>query len=235
MERVWQALESRLQQRQAQAPAAVVQPAETITGLRQKSTSAEQSVLDLIAGIGQLFEKPAPRVVHETGKAAPVDARRSRARTGCGGAWPNQQPIAAAHRRGPCTPMPTEAATSNRNRSRRCMSNPNRPRPYIQLRPRRNPKLKLNQTPRPPGTDPSSPFTKPVAQEPEPPCSPGARCGAAPRRPWLWRKPAEPAPKLEDKPPVILFKPKDSGRKWRIPFVSSFLLMAVAIAWLEFM
>jgi hypothetical protein len=42
-------------------------------------------------------------------------------------------------------------------------------------------------------------------------------------------------PKLEEKPPVILFKPKDSGRKWRIPFVSSFLLMAAAIAWLQFM
>jgi hypothetical protein len=42
-------------------------------------------------------------------------------------------------------------------------------------------------------------------------------------------------PKLEEKPPVILFKPKDSGRKWRIPFVSSFLLMAAALAWLQFM
>src|SRR5580700_910022 len=50
VERVWQALESRLQQRPAPAPPAVVQPVETITGLRQKSTSAEQSVLDLIAG-----------------------------------------------------------------------------------------------------------------------------------------------------------------------------------------
>src|ERR1019366_4527004 len=63
VERVWQALESRLQQREAHAPPAV--PLETISGLRQKSTSAEQSVLDLIAGIGQLFEKPAPRVVRE--------------------------------------------------------------------------------------------------------------------------------------------------------------------------
>ena len=44
---------------------------------------------------------------------------------------------------------------------------------------------------------------------------------------------AEPRP--DGKPPVILFKPKEAGRKWRIPFVSSFLLMAVAIAWLEFM
>jgi hypothetical protein len=42
-------------------------------------------------------------------------------------------------------------------------------------------------------------------------------------------------PKLEEKPPVILFRPRESGRKWRIPFVSSFLLMAVAIAWLQFM
>ena len=49
---------------------------------------------------------------------------------------------------------------------------------------------------------------------------------------WPWRR-TKPAP--EDKPPVILFRPKDSGRKWRIPFVSSFLLMAAAIAWLQFM
>jgi hypothetical protein len=42
-------------------------------------------------------------------------------------------------------------------------------------------------------------------------------------------------PKPDEKPPVILFKPKESGRKWRIPFVSSFLLMTVAVAWLQFM
>ena len=61
VERVWEVLESRLQQRQAQAPPAKVQPVESVSGLRQKSTSAEQSVLDLIAGIGQLFEKPTPK------------------------------------------------------------------------------------------------------------------------------------------------------------------------------
>jgi hypothetical protein len=59
VERVWQSLESRLQQRAAPAPAAA-RPAESITVLREKTSSAEQSVMDLIAGLGNLFEKPAP-------------------------------------------------------------------------------------------------------------------------------------------------------------------------------
>ena len=81
VERVWQALESRLQQRQAQAPPPV-QPPEIISGLRQKSTSAEQSVLDLIAGIGQLFEKPAPRAVPEAAHVRTGTGRRDTRRTG---------------------------------------------------------------------------------------------------------------------------------------------------------
>jgi hypothetical protein len=74
VERVWQALESRLQQRETYAPAArvTVRPPETITGLRQKSTSAEQSVLDLIATLGQLFDKSAPRTAHETPVTSPA-------------------------------------------------------------------------------------------------------------------------------------------------------------------
>jgi hypothetical protein len=83
---------------------------------------------------------------------------------------------------------------------------------------------------------------KPVAKEPAAAVEPAP----APASPAHQEPAAEPVaaavavadvvePALEDKPPVILFKPKDTGRKWRIPFVSSFLLMAAAIAWLEFM
>jgi uncharacterized protein YktB (UPF0637 family) len=53
VERVWQSLESRLLQRTEPS-----QTPESIGELRQKSASAEQSVVDLIAGIGQIFEKP---------------------------------------------------------------------------------------------------------------------------------------------------------------------------------
>ena len=53
VERVWQSLESRLLQRTEPA-----QTPESIGELRHKSASAEQSVLDLIEGIGQIFEKP---------------------------------------------------------------------------------------------------------------------------------------------------------------------------------
>jgi hypothetical protein len=42
-------------------------------------------------------------------------------------------------------------------------------------------------------------------------------------------------PQHDDKPPVILFKPKESGRKWRIPFVSGFMLMTVTAACLRLM
>jgi len=213
VERVWQALESRLQERQAQAPA-VVQPPETISGLRQKSTSAEQSVLDLIAGIGQLFEKPAPRVVHEATlremppaptpesvAAAPAAAEHVPS------AHVEPEPVVAAH----ISPAPEARA-------------PQAPAPEPEAEP-----------------EPKSPvitMPKPVAREPEAAVEPAPPAGQEPT--------AEPSaaaaavadvvePALEDKPPVILFKPKDPGRKWRIPFVSSFLLMAVAVAWLEFM
>jgi hypothetical protein len=91
---------------------------------------------------------------------------------------------------------------------------------------------------------PATPEPKPEAQaEPEPEAAPVAKpepVAKAPEEPAAVPAAAMGAeeiaePKLEEKPPVILFKPKDSGRKWRIPFVSSFLLMAAAIAWLQFM
>ena len=72
VERVWQSIESRLLQRTVPA-----QTPESIGELRQKSASAEQSVLDLIAGIGQIFEKPgaveaAPE--HTNGSRPPQEA-----------------------------------------------------------------------------------------------------------------------------------------------------------------
>jgi myosin heavy subunit len=218
VERVWQALESRLQERQAQAPP-VVQPPEAISGLRQKSTSAEQSVLDLIAGIGQLFEKPAPRVVHEAASREtqpPV---------------PAQEPVAAA----PVAAEPVPPAQVE-------------PEPVVAAHTSPAPQARAPQAPAPePEAEPepeSSVITmpKPVAKEPAAAVEPAP----APASPAHQEPAAEPVaaavavadvvePALEDKPPVILFKPKDTGRKWRIPFVSSFLLMAAAIAWLEFM
>jgi hypothetical protein len=68
VERVWQSLESRLLQRTEPS----LTP-ESIGELRQKSASAEQSVVDLIAGIGQIFEKPvaAPEPTNGTHAAHP--------------------------------------------------------------------------------------------------------------------------------------------------------------------
>jgi uncharacterized protein YktB (UPF0637 family) len=62
VERVWQSLESRLLQRTEPALTPVL-----IGELRQKSASAEQSVADLIAGIGQIFEKPVQTVEPSNG------------------------------------------------------------------------------------------------------------------------------------------------------------------------
>ena len=204
VERVWQALESRLQQREAHAPPAVVQPLETISGLRQKSTSAEQSVLDLIAGIGQLFEKPAPRVVREAPQretpppaAAPVPPA------------PVEPEPVAAH----LEPEPVVAAHTP-------------PAPEPEAEP--EPEAPVIVMPKPEAKAPEAA----VETAPAPPTQqePAAALVAAA---VAVEEIAE--PKLDEKSPVILFKPKESGRKWRIPFVSSFLLMAVAIAWLQFM
>ena len=202
VERVWQALESRLQQREAHAPPAV--PLETISGLRQKSTSAEQSVLDLIAGIGQLFEKPAPRVVREAPQretpppaAAPVPPA------------PVEPEPVAAH----LEPEPVVAAHTP-------------PAPEPEAEP--EPEAPVIVMPKPEAKTPEAA----VETAPAPPTQqePAAALVAAA---VAVEEIAE--PKLDEKSPVILFKPKESGRKWRIPFVSSFLLMAVAIAWLQFM
>jgi hypothetical protein len=57
-EAVWRSIEGRLLQDAAQA-AGSGRTADTVSALRQKSTSAEQSVLDMIAGIGRLFERTA--------------------------------------------------------------------------------------------------------------------------------------------------------------------------------
>jgi hypothetical protein len=222
VERVWQALESRLQQRQAQAPV-MVQPAETISGLRQKSTSAEQSVLDLIAGIGQLFEKPAPRVTH----AAPVHAAPPEA------ALPpvhNEPAVAAAH----VEPAPAAAAPAAEP-----VAGIHAVEPAATPAPAPPPAVEVHIE-----AEPEAPAAAPepvTAKEPEV----AAELAAPPAAPVPLGPVAVPAaaavdsaeilePKLEEKPPVILFKPKDSGRKWRIPFVSSFLLVVAALAWLQF-
>jgi len=220
VERVWQALESRLQQRQAQAPA-LAQPLETISGLRQKSTSAEQSVLDLIAGIGQLFEKPAPRVVHEAPRETPPPA-------------PAPEPAMAA----PVPPVhvePEPVVTADvEPESVAAASTPPAPEAPAPEAPAPEPEAKA---------EPESPVvaTEPAAKAPEaavePAQAPSAQEPAAePAAAAVAVAVAEAAePALEEKSPVILFKPKDPGRKWRIPFVSSFLLTALAIAWLQFM
>jgi hypothetical protein len=185
-EQVWRAIESRLQQREAHARQAAAPALETISGLRQKSTSAEQSVLDLIAGLGQLFEKPAAQAVRGI---APTVA----------------QLHAVAE---PATAAPASPAVES------------------------EPEAKA---------EPTHVIGKPalVAMAPKPTGEPAAappglqEAAAAPAEATVDE--GEIAKLLEEKPPVILFRPKDSGRKWRIPFVSSFLLMAAAIAWLQLM
>jgi len=255
VERVWQALESRLQQRQAQAPV-VAPPLETIGGLRQKSTNAEQSVLDLIAGIGQLFEKPAPRVVHEatggpvSAGPAPVPAVSAPVELAAVEPEPIKpepiQPVAAGPdvaEPAPTEPEPVVAAAADPEPD---VPPHTEPEPVVAAHaeaepivtafspPALEPEAEAEPEPEP-EPEPESPvmaLPKPVSQEPATPSrqEPAAASAAAA---VAVAEVAEPA--LEEKPPVILFKPKDSGRKWRIPFVSSFLLMAVAIAWLEFM
>jgi uncharacterized protein YktB (UPF0637 family) len=157
-ERVWHSIEERLLQRGAPAPPPT-HPAESVTELRQKSSTAEQSVLDLIAGIGQLFERtPAPR---ETAPAAQEAA-------------PERQP-----------PEPTVVPVAALD-----------------------------------GTEAATPEPEAEA-EPEPPAA-----MEEPAQPALQ---VVPAPSGDDVPEeasvVLLFRPKQPGRKWRIPFVSSLFLM----------
>ncbi len=265
VERVWQALESRLQERQAQAPASAVvaQPAETITGLRQKSTSAEQSVLDLIAGIGQLFEKPAPRGARETAVAEPASPVSK--------APAVPEPVAAAVVEPPVAPPP--AAHVAPPPAAPATAAPVAPPPAAPLPIRLahvepEPAVAVHVEPEPVAAAHMPPPPPVIEPEPEAHAEADAEAEAEPENSIIFmQKPAaktpeaavdpnhsvehEPAaasaseastpmeemgePKPDEKPPVILFKPKESGRKWRIPFVSSFLLMAVAVAWLQFM
>ena len=69
-----------------------------------------------------------------------------------------------------------------------------------------------------------------VAPAPEPAASPLAALPEA--------EPQEPSPpkqEAEEEFPISLLTRKEPVRKWRIPFVSSFFLVAIAIAWLQFM
>jgi len=259
VERVWQALESRLQQREAQAPPMAVQPLETITGLRQKSTSAEQSVLDLIAGIGQLFEKPAPRAARET----PAPAMPSPEPEPPAAQMPAEpEPVAAAH----VEPEPVAVHVEPEPVVEAHVE----PEPVaVHVEPEPVAEAHVEPAPIAAAHTPPAPVPEPEAKaepapEPEPEAQvivihkPEAKAPQAAPPPPPQQEPAGAPvaaamavdhalengvektvgeiaePKLEEKPPVILFKPKESGRKWRIPFVSSFLLMAVAIAWLQF-
>ena len=229
VERVWQALESRLQQREAQAPPVVVQSPETITGLRQKSTSAEQSVLDLIAGIGQLFEKPAPRVVRET----PPPSPRYEPPAAQIPAAP--EPVASVHvEPEPVAPVYVEPEPVTPVHAA--------PEPVVEAHVEAEPVAEA-YTPPAPEPEPEAKAEAQAEPEPEPEAHVIAAPQPAAKAPEPAMEPVAAAPiaaavaveeQPEDKPPVILFKPKESGRKWRIPFVSSFLLMAVAIAWLQF-
>lgn len=217
VERVWQALETRLQQR---APAPVAQPVETISDLRQRSTSAERNVLDLIAGIGHLFEKSAPPAVRETPPPEAQPEAPAAAAAGPEAVEPAAQPVAEA-----APQSEAEAAA-----------------PPDDLEP-------------PPPASPELAEPAPVAAAPAPPAEPEAEAQTPPEAGVIRMpepKAAEPAAMedateagdqeseageepVEGKSPVILFKPKEAGRKWRIPFVSSFLLMTAAFAWLQLM
>ncbi len=224
VERVWQALESRLQQRESHAPAAAAAPVESITGLRQKSTSAEKSVLDLIAGIGQLFEKPAPRSTPPPPPAEPPAVQQMAV----------AEPVAvvpepaAVPEPAHVEPEPVVAAVA---------APAPKPAPKVEPEPEPEPEAKHEPEAK---SEPAAPvFGKPelVVRAPEveepsdapaehqnPEAAPSAAASG-------FDEMAD--PQSDEKPPVILFKPKESGRKWRIPFVSSFLLMTVAVVWLQ--
>jgi len=217
VERVWQAIESRLQQRASYTQPAAAQTLESISGLRQKSTSAEKSVLDLIAGIGQLFEKPAPRAGAPREippPAAPVQE--------------TPEPVAA----------PTPEATHTEPEPPAAAPAEPEPEPAVAIHtpaaPAPQAALQAEPEPEPEPAEPEiQVFGKPelVVKAPEVPAEPTPEA-VAPEDPAGENVAAAAA---TDKPPVILFKPKESGRKWRIPFVSSFMLMVATVAWLQFM
>jgi hypothetical protein len=210
VERVWRILEARLQERSAQ-PAPAAMPLESITGLRQKSTSAEKNVLDLIAGIGQLFEKPGSKAGIETPPPAEVERE----------AAPEQHepkpvlvPEAASMAVPAVHPEPETIAAAEPG-----------PAPEIHLAPEPEPAVAVSESVH----APVAVMPPPAAHdEPEPEFEPVPVAAAT-------ESAEHNGIGSEDKPPVILFKPKEAGRKWRIPFVSSFLMLAMAFAWLQFM
>jgi DNA repair exonuclease SbcCD ATPase subunit len=239
-ERVWQALEVRLQERAAQQPPPAIAPLmESITGLREKSTSAEQNVLDLIAGIGQLFEKPAHKAVRETPPppapepvAAPVAAEPAPA-------------ASTPEHKEPKPPAPPQAVEPEPVVAAAEPAPPEHVEPEPELEPEPVAEAEPVKAQPAPGAEPQAETpakveapaeaAAAVAVEPEPVAAAKPKLG-----PEIVPPPTEvfdetTEQKLDDKPSVILFKPKDGGRKWRIPFVSSFLMLAVAITWLEFM
>ncbi|HLY20393.1 MAG TPA: hypothetical protein VKR61_24370 [Bryobacteraceae bacterium] len=239
VERVWQALETRLQQRQAAAPPAP--PPETLTGLRQKSTSAEQSVLDLIAGIGQLFEKPPQRAVRPEPEPEPPAPEPP--------APEAPAPVAAVE----MEPEPVVAETAAPEPEPMAQVEPE---PVAEAHVEAEAVEPVHMVAEPVASEPGPAHTEPVADPeplaftaavmPEPVAEKTPEMAEAPPPVAPYEEPGipplvatavedGPEPALEEKPPVILFRPKESGRKWRIPFVSSFLLMAVALAWLQFM
>jgi len=210
VERVWQSLESRLQQRESRAPAAVVQPLETIGGLHQESTNAEQNVLDLIAGIGQLFEKPAPRILRAHVEPEPMVAERVEPEP-AGFAHVGPEPVTAFAELGPAAASPTVPA----------------PEPEPETR------AEANAEP-----EPEAPvIAKPEIVAEAPPAQHETAAASATAATAVEEAAEKEIAerKLEVKPSVILFRPKDYGRKWRIPFVSPFLLMAVAVVRLRSM
>jgi len=71
VERVWQVLQARIEQHQKGATPPPAE-AQTIGSLRQAAVDSDQAVVDLIAAIGQLFEKPAPRLMCAAPGAAPA-------------------------------------------------------------------------------------------------------------------------------------------------------------------
>jgi hypothetical protein len=240
VERVWQALETRLQQREAHA----VQAVETISGLRQKSSSAEQSVLDLIAGIGQLFEKPAAQVARGTSPtvaqlhavaepvaAPPLAAAHSEA---VPAENLDAEPTVAAH------PAPEPVVAEPAEPAAVGAADAPAPEPQPEAHSEGNAEAHVEDdaeaeavqargTPVIVISEPSKEVPE-VHAETEPTAQPEP--AVAPTTSVISGEDAV-EPPTEEKPPVILFRPKDSGRKWRIPFVSSFLLMAVTVSWLQ--
>jgi hypothetical protein len=230
-ERVWQALEVRLQERVAQQPPpAIAPPMESITGLREKSTSAEQNVLDLIAGIGQLFEKPAPKAVRETPPPPAPAASTPEHKEPEPPAPPpvvEPEPVMAV-----AQPAPPEHVEPEPELEPVAEAEPVKAEPAASAEPAPGAEPEAET---PAKVEAPAEAAAAVAVEPEPVAADEPKLG-----PEIVLEPVEvfdetTEQKLDDKPPVILFKPKEAGRKWRIPFVSSFLMLAVAITWLEFM